>query len=129
MTERQKLMARSRRLRSEMRALGPMIKGSVIFRKMRCGKPGCRCTRDEPHLYLCVVYRKGGKSKTVYVDKDKQGQALVWSRNYKRLKQLLDETILEPRHWPVPQEAGRSESDAGNRLTPGQLTLPRAPPE
>lgn len=45
MSERERLRAKSRRLRSEMRRLGPMIKGSVIFREMRCGKPICKCTR------------------------------------------------------------------------------------
>ena len=56
MSERERLRAKSRRLRSEIRKLGPMIKGSVIFREIRCGKPNCKCTRGEPHLYLCVVY-------------------------------------------------------------------------
>ena len=51
MSERERLRAKSRRLRSEMRKLGPMIKGSVIFREMRCGKAICKCTRGEPHLY------------------------------------------------------------------------------
>ncbi|GAG87512.1 unnamed protein product, partial [marine sediment metagenome] len=33
MSERERLRSKSRRLRSEMRKLGPMIKGSVIFRE------------------------------------------------------------------------------------------------
>ena len=35
-----------------------------------------------------------GKSKTVYVDKKnkkREAQALIWSRNYKKFKQLLQE--------------------------------------
>ena len=91
MSERERLRAKSRRLRSEMRKLGPMIKGSVIFREMRCGKPVCKCTRGEPHLYLCVVYKEKGKSKTVYVDKKRQAEALIYSRNYKKFKALLQE--------------------------------------
>jgi len=91
MSERERLRAKSRRLRSEMRKLGPMIKGSVIFREMRCGKPICKCTRGEPHLYLCVVYKEKGKSKTVYVDKRRQAEALIYSRNYKKFKALLKE--------------------------------------
>ncbi len=91
MSERERLRSKSRRLRSEMRKLGPMIKGSVIFREMRCGKPICKCTRGEPHLYLCVVYAEKGKSKTVYVDKKRQAEALIYSRNYKKFKALLQE--------------------------------------
>ena len=91
MSERERLRAKSRRLRSEMRKLGPMIKGSVIFREMRCGKPSCKCIRGEPHLYLCVIYKEKGKSKTVYVDKKRQAEALIYSRNYKKFKALLEE--------------------------------------
>ena len=47
MSERERLRAKSRRLRSEMRKLGPMIKGLVVFREMRCGKPICECTRGK----------------------------------------------------------------------------------
>jgi len=91
MTEREELLAKSRRLRSEMRKLGPMIKGSVIFRKMKCGKPNCHCARGRPHLYLCITYKQEGKTKTVYVNKEREAQALVWSGNYKKFKQFLIE--------------------------------------
>lgn len=91
MTERQNLLAKSRRLRSEMRRLGPMMKGSVIFREMKCGKSNCRCARGDPHMYLCITYREKGKTKTVYVGKQYEAKALLWSRNYKKFKQLLKE--------------------------------------
>ncbi len=83
--------AKSRRLRSKMRKLGPMIKGSAIFREMRCGKAICKCTRGEPHLYLCVVYKEKGKSKTVYVDRKRQAEALIYSGNYRKFKAPLEE--------------------------------------
>ena len=38
-----------------------------------------------------VTYKEKGKTKTVYVDKKKQGEALLWSRNYKLFKKLLKE--------------------------------------
>lgn len=91
MTEREKLLARSRRLRSQMRKLGPMIKGSVHYRNIKCGKPNCHCARGRPHFYLCINYREEGKSKTIYVDKEREAYALVWSANYKRFKQFLKE--------------------------------------
>jgi hypothetical protein len=66
-----------------------MIKGSVIFREMKCGKPNCKCAQGEGHFYLCICYKEKAKSRTVYVDKEQEAKALVWSRNYKKLKQLL----------------------------------------
>ena len=91
MTERQKLWAKSRYLRSEMRKIGPMITGSVALRHVKCGKPNCRCTRGYLHFMCQVTYKEKGKTKTVYVNKERQGEALWWSRNYKLFKKLLKE--------------------------------------
>lgn len=91
MTERQKLWAKSRYLRSKIRQIGPMITGSVALRHIKCGKPNCRCTRGYPHFICQVTYKEEGKTKTVYVDKKRQGEALWWSRNYKLFKKLLKE--------------------------------------
>jgi len=91
MSERERLWRRARRLRSEMRKLGPMLKGSAVFRYMKCGKPNCKCTRGEPHFFLCVTYKEKGKTKTVYVDKNRHGEALIYSANYKKFKVFLQE--------------------------------------
>ena len=91
MGQRAEMRARARRLRSRMRKLGPMIQGSVVLRRMKCGKPSCRCNRGYPHNFLCVTYKERGKTKTVYVHKQLQAEALLWSRNYKQFKVLLKE--------------------------------------
>jgi len=91
MTERQKLWAKSRYLRSKMRKIGPMIQGTVTLRHIKCGKPNCRCTKGHPHFICQVTYKEKGKTKTVYVDKKKHAQALFWSRNYKLFKKFLKE--------------------------------------
>lgn len=89
MGQRAEMRARARSLRSQMRKLGPMIQGSVVLRRMKCGKPSCRCNRGYPHDFLCVTYKEKGKTKTVYVNKQLQAEALLWSRNYKQFKALL----------------------------------------
>jgi len=91
MTERERLWRKARNLRSEMRRLGPLLKGSVVLREMKCGKPNCTCTRGKPHPFLCTTYKERGKTKTVYVDKTRQGEALSWSANYKKYKVLLNQ--------------------------------------
>lgn len=85
------LRGRARSLRSQMRRLGSMIQGSVVFRQMTCGKPNCRCRRGFPHTYLCVTYKDQGKTKTVYVNKAREAEALLLARNYKQHKELLRE--------------------------------------
>lgn len=91
MTQKQRLRAKARRLRSQMRKIASMMQGSVIYRQMKCGKPNCRCTRGFPHSFLVVTYKEEGKTKTVYVNKNRQAEALLLSRNYKQYKQLLKE--------------------------------------
>ena len=91
MTERQKLLAKSRYLRSKMRQIGPMITGSVALRHKKCGKSNCRCRRGYLHFVCEVTYKEKGKTRTVYVDKERHPQALFWSRNYKLFKKLLKE--------------------------------------
>lgn len=83
------LRGRARSLRSRMRKIGSMIQGSVIFRQMTCGKPNCRCRKGFPHTYLCVTYKDQGKTKTIYVHKSREGEALILARNYKQHKELL----------------------------------------
>ena len=95
MGERQQMRVKARSLRSQMRKLGPMIQGSVVLRRMKCGKPNCRCNRGYPHMFLCVTYKEKGKTKTVYVNKSLQADALLWSRNYKKFKVLLKEHSLK----------------------------------
>ena len=91
MTRRQLLRARARRLRSQMRKLGSMMQGSVIYRRMKCGKLNCRCARGYPHIFLCVTYKEKGKTQTVYVNKNLEAEALLLSRNHKKYKLLLKE--------------------------------------
>jgi hypothetical protein len=91
MTQRQLLRARARSLRSRMRQIGSMIQGSPVYRRMMCGKPNCRCRRGFPHTYLCVTYKEKGKTKTIYVNKAMEGEALLLARNYKQHKVLLKE--------------------------------------
>ncbi len=92
--DRKKLKAKARKIRSQMRKLDQLIKGSIIFRRMTCGKPNCKCARGELHDCVCITYKEGGKTKTIYVDKSKQAEALMMCANYKRMKVLLKDLTL-----------------------------------
>ena len=61
-----RLLERRRRL---MRGLPPfeeVLRGSVVHRLVRCGKPGCRCARGEGHpaAYLSVTL-VGGRTEQI----------------------------------------------------------------
>jgi len=83
------LAKRARLLRSKMRQLGPLLKGTVQQREMLCGKAGCRCLRGHPHKYLVITWKEHGKSRMVYVDERRRQDALAWSANYRKFKELL----------------------------------------
>src|SRR4030065_1498619 len=58
------------RLASEIKGLvepvfsaRPVIKGTVYELKRKCGKPGCKCARGEPHGRMVVSASEGGKTR------------------------------------------------------------------
>lgn len=93
-TQRSQLRQRARDLRSRMRQLDQMIQGSIVFRRLTCGKATCKCARGQLHDCVCITYKEAGKTKTVYVDKKRQAEALVMCANYKKMKALLKELSL-----------------------------------
>jgi Family of unknown function (DUF6788) len=94
MGTRAEIRQKARGTRSRMRKLDQMIQGSIMFRRIKCDKPNCRCTRGQLHDCVCITYKDKGKTKTVYVDKSRQAQAFMMCANYKKMKVLLKELSL-----------------------------------
>jgi hypothetical protein len=94
---RQKLQQRINRLKSQLRALGPMRPGSLSRQYNVCGKPGCRCKdsqnprRHGPYYQLNYVY--GGKKTSEFVRPQNLKTVRIQLANYKRLRQLTDQWI------------------------------------
>ena len=42
---------------------GPVIKGSVYEIKRRCGKPGCKCVRGQPHKSMVLSASEQGRTR------------------------------------------------------------------
>jgi hypothetical protein len=44
------------------------LPGAVCVQWVRCGRPGCRCSRGQPHgPYYYRFWREGGRLRKVYV--------------------------------------------------------------
>src|SRR3989339_763654 len=58
----ERLLARRARVRGRLPPFGELVRGSVFTRRMRCGKPTCRCVRGVLHraTYLGVSFAGGG---------------------------------------------------------------------
>lgn len=77
MRERKKLEERVLRAR-------PQMEGSLIKRFTRCGRPGCRCMKGQPHGPFWYLSRRiEGKTRYTYIPKDRA----------KEVKTLIDRGI------------------------------------
>ncbi|MEW5867560.1 MAG: DUF6788 family protein, partial [Bacillota bacterium] len=75
--ERKKLEERVLRAR-------PQMEGSLIKRFTRCGRPGCRCMKGQPHGPFWYLSRRiEGKTRYTYIPKDRA----------KEVKTLIDRSI------------------------------------
>ncbi len=83
---------RHRQLVSELTQIGFISAGSLIRRYMPCGKPGCRCQADPPHLhgpYWQLSQRVGGKTVTRRLTEAEAALYQEWIANRRRLKQTV----------------------------------------
>jgi hypothetical protein len=73
----------------------PGLPGSLQPERKRCGKPGCRCTRDELHgPYWYRRWREEGKQRKAFV---RRGQLPEVQAALARWRQL------HPPAWPLRQ--------------------------
>ena len=81
--------------RSLLRQLPPLkeiLRGSLIERYKRCGKPGCKCADGPGHgpkYYLSVSY-PGLRPQMDYVPQASYAQAAEFLANYHRAREILE---------------------------------------
>lgn len=82
-----------RRLHAELAAIDFALPGSVVERRMRCGKAGCRCRADPPELhgpYLQWTRRSAdGRTVTRYLSPEQFERYQPWFDNARRLRSLV----------------------------------------
>jgi hypothetical protein len=75
-----------RRRRHALRDLPPLeeiVRGSVFTRRLRCGKPTCRCARGTLHTATCLtVSFAGGRTVQISLPAELVPVARRWVRNY-----------------------------------------------
>ena len=90
------LRKRRRALLRQLPPLQAVLRGSLIERYKRCGKPGCKCGDGPGHgpkYYLSVSY-PGLRPQMDYVPQDSHPQIAEFVANYHRAREIL-ETISE----------------------------------
>ena len=87
------LRKRRNALLRQLPPLQAILRGSLIERYKRCGKPGCKCADGPGHgpkYYLSVSY-PGLRPQMDYVPQGAHGQASEFLANYHRACEILEE--------------------------------------
>ncbi|MBI2315867.1 MAG: hypothetical protein HYU75_02205 [Betaproteobacteria bacterium] len=81
-TERQ-LLERRQRLARRVPPLEEILRGTVLTRELRCGKPTCHCASGPGHLatYLTVSFA-AGRTEQISLPVPLVAQAQEWIANY-----------------------------------------------
>lgn len=94
--EREPAAALRKRRTALLRQLPPLksiLRGSLIERYKRCGKPGCKCAEGRGHgpkYYLSVSF-PGQRPLMDYVPQETYLQAAEFVANYHRAREVLEE--------------------------------------
>ena len=85
------LTIRRQALLKRLADVGPLVQGSFCTRKVKCGKPGCRCAEGEPHEACVLTKKVRGRTVTTHVPRDLRDEVGAWAEEHKRVKALLKE--------------------------------------
>ena len=86
------LRKRRNALLRQLPALQSILRGSLIERYKRCGKPGCKCAEGPGHgpkYYLSVSY-PGLRPHMDYVPQERYAQTAEFLANYHRAREILE---------------------------------------
>ena len=87
------LRKRRRALLRQLPPLESILRGSLIERYKRCGKPGCKCADGPGHgpkYYLSVSY-PGLRPQMDYVPQEAYTQTAELLANYHRAREILEQ--------------------------------------
>jgi len=94
-SESQQLYRRRQELREQVRALSskPLMRGSLVQRLRRCGRPNCACARDPSRLHAgkFLTVQLQGRTQALHVRAEDEPNVRAAIEAYKRLWELINE--------------------------------------
>ena len=93
--------ATRRALAGQLGEIDGVLPGSVVVRRMRCGKSGCACHDDPPTLhgpYIQWTRALAGKTVTRYLSEEELGRYQPWFDNARRLKEIAAKLEIASLH-------------------------------
>lgn len=113
------IRGRRERLLGKLPDLRKVLRGTLVERYRRCGRPNCHCARPGdpghgPVWYLMVTLRRGQTVK-VYVPEERRAEVQRWIDNFRRVRETVEQMSTLNRellHAAVLLEA---DGDRGSR--------------
>lgn len=68
-----------------------LMRGSLLVRKRKCGKPTCHCAQGEGHQSLYVVITEEGRTRQLFVPKDWEPLVRQWVEHHHQARRLMEE--------------------------------------
>ena len=118
-----KLVERRKVLASGLPPFDQIVRGSLVTRRRRCGKPTCHCVNTDGHgpAHYLVVTLKPGKTEQILLSKEMLPVARRYLDNYNRWWAALEKVsevnrrLLRMRVAEVSGKHEPSESQLGKR--------------
>ena len=87
------LRRRRKALLRRLPDLQQILKGSLIERYKRCGKPGCKCAQGPGHgpKYYLSISRTGQRPQMDYVPQEYYDQVEEYLANYRLVRDIISE--------------------------------------
>lgn len=87
------LRRRRKRLLHRLPPLEAVLRGSLIERYKRCGRPGCQCAEGQGHgpKYYLSLSRSGARPAMDYVPQGSQPQVAQYVANYRDIRDILEQ--------------------------------------
>ena len=110
-----RLIERRRRLLQKLPPLDEVLRGSLVERAVRCGKPACRCASGELHaaVYLSVTHR-GGRTEQVSVPRHLVARVRHGITVYSKWWEILEQVSAINRDLLRRRRAQRGEEEEGD---------------
>ena len=118
-----RLLDRRRRILAQLPALEEVLRGSLVVRRLRCGKRGCHCADGDGHraTYLSVTLA-GGRTEQIslpaaLVPRVARGVANyhAWWAAIEKLSAINRDLIRQQRRKPAPPPRSARQSPRPRR--------------
>jgi hypothetical protein len=114
-----RLVARRRRALRDLPPLEEIVRGSVLSRRLRCGKATCRCARGALHTATCLtVSFAGGRTEQLSLPAELAPVARRWVANYRAWWKAIEAISAANRELLRRREVAAEKHSARRRKPP-----------